>query len=210
MKKNVILLSILALLTLSAYGSNDGISKNPKAIEKGWRKKTIKVENGGENPTVTQLLRAFNAVWPTTAAGHILEMVGDTDFFIDGWYDGSSCVFVDPQDYCTAWYNHGDTSDQNIEARTYERENGHLLFAVRIEQNNPEYRLFCCFYDYNPEKQTLTPEDEPYKGMQRKSPNSALNYYLGERYDQTLIVEETPKDDIAWFHHYAWDGMKHT
>ena len=46
--------------------------------------------------------------------------------------------------------------------------------------------------------------------MQRKSPNSALNYYLGERYDQTLIVEETPKDDAAWFHHYAWDGMKHT
>lgn len=210
MKKNVIFLSIFTLLTLSAYGSSDGISKDPKAIEKGWRKKTIKVENGGENPTVTQLLRAFHAVWPTTAAGHILEMVGDRDFFVDGWYDGSSPVFVDPQDYCTAWYNHGDTSDQNLEARTYERENGHMLFAVRIEQNNPEYRLFCCFYDYNPEKQTLTPEDEPYKNMHRKSPNSALNYYLGERYDQTLIVEETPKDDAAWFHHYAWDGMKHT
>ena len=29
-------------------------------IHTGWRQKTIAVENGGESPTVIQLLKAFN------------------------------------------------------------------------------------------------------------------------------------------------------
>ena len=32
-------------------------------IHTKWRQKTIAVENGGESPTVIQLLRAFNKVW---------------------------------------------------------------------------------------------------------------------------------------------------
>lgn len=214
---------IAAMIALTACGGNtvnkpaETTATTPteqkqgiEAIEDGWRKTPIKVNNGGDNPTVTQLLKAFNTVWPTSAANTIIATAGDKDFFVEEWYEGESPVFVDNVDYCCAWYNHGDTGNQNIEARTYQREDGHTLFAVRVEQNNPEHRLFCCFYDYYPATQTIMPEDEPYKDLKRKWQNSFFNYYLGEKFDQTVIVEEVSRNDEgSCFHHYAWNGMKH-
>lgn len=202
-------LLFLALLTLSAYSSKDNLNTDPTDIENGWRTKTIVVQNGGKTPTVMQLLRAFNAVWHTDAADIISSTAGDKEDFIEEWYEGQSPVFVDNIDYCTAWYNPDGTDGQRLACRTYQRKNGHMLFAVRIGQAKPGQKAFCCFYDYNPKKQTLTPEDEPYKDLKRKSQHSVLNYYLGEKYDQTVIVEEILEDGNSWYHHYAWNGKKH-
>ena len=41
-----------------------------------WRQKTIAVENGGEKPTVIQLLRAFNKVWHYKCTDALLEEAG--------------------------------------------------------------------------------------------------------------------------------------
>ena len=178
-------------------------------IEKGWREISIKVENGLDRPTVMQLLRAFNDTWQTAAADSIFAVAAGKDYFGDEWYAGKSPVFVDCEDFCTAWYNHGDTADQLLECRTYPRDNEHLLFAVHLEQLNPVQQSFCCFYDYDPKTQMMTPEDEPYRNLKRKWQQSYLGYQLGLEYDLTIMVEETNKDGEVWFHHYVWNGMKH-
>ena len=179
-----------------------------ETIESGWRKTTIKVEKGGEHPTVMQLLKAFNTVWSIDAADSIIAAAGDEDFFVEDWYENNGPVFVDNIDYCCAKYNRVD-SEQNLEARTYLRENGHTLFAVLIGQGVPEQRAFACFYDYDPKTQMLTPEDEPYKNMEREWEQSTLSYFLGEKFDQTVIVQEKLDDGSVWYHHYGWNGMKH-
>ena len=205
-------LLISVLLMLSSCGDKkeqdiqaEGLAK----IEQEWKDVPIKVENGLDKPTVIQLLRAFNDTWQTAAADSIFTTAAGKDYFGDEWYEGKSPVFVDCEDFCTAWYNHGDTGDQLLESRIYPRDNGHLLFAVHLEQQNPEQLSFCCFYDYDPKTQMMAPEEEPYKDLKRKWQQSSLNYQLGLEYDLTVMVEETNKDDGSWFHHYAWNGMKY-
>ena len=45
--------------------------------------------------------------------------------------------------------------------------------------------------------------------MKRKWKDSTLDYFLGEQFDQTVIVAEASKDGQVVFHHFGWDGMKH-
>ena len=203
MKKSILIISALLML----YSCNNQAAEGVAAIEKGWSKRTIKVEEG--KATVMNLLKAFNKVWHTAAADSIFAVADGKECFMEEWYAGKSPVFVDNEDFCTAWYNHGDTGEQQLDARTYQRTNGHFLFAVRVEQNNPEHKLFCCFYDYDPESKTLTPEDAPYKDIKRKWENSFFDYHLGNNYDQTVIVEEINKEGGACFHHFVWNGLKH-
>ena len=208
--KSYLLISVLLMLSACGGKKEQGVQAEGLAmIEQEWKDIPIKVEMGIDKPTVIQLLRAFNDTWQTAAADSIFAAAAGKDYFVDEWYEGKSPVFVDNEDFCTAWYNHGDTGDQQLECRTYERENGHLLFAVHLEQQNPEQLSFCCFYDYDPKTQMITPEDEPYKDLKRKWQQSYLEYHLGEKFDQTVIVEEVNKDGEACFHHYVWNGMKH-
>ena len=84
-----------------------------------------------------------------------------------------------------------------------------MLFALHLECQKPEQRIFCCFYDYDPKTQMLNPEDVPYKKLKRKWAQSSVSYFLGHEFDQTVIVQETNSDSDLWSHHYAWNGMKH-
>ena len=207
---NLLLAALLAFPALCGVRAQNSPVKSFAAIEKNWRTTNIAVKNGGEKPTVMELLKAFNAVWRTKAAGKIITVAGDKSYYVEEWYEGTSPVFVDNEDYCTAWYQPGSADRERLEARTYERTNGHMLFAVRLEEKSPAPRIFCCFYDYNPKTRKLTPEDAPYKNMKRQWKQSRLDYYLGEKFDQTVIVEERNANGQACFHHFAWDGMRHT
>jgi len=184
------------------------------AIAEGWRNQTINVNSTDPEPDVMTLIKAFNSAWPTEVVDSLIVEVGDRRFVSteDSTVDGAgrSHIFVDCDDFNCASYDHGDTGSQSMDARTYRRENGHMLFAIRLEQINPEQKLFCCFYDYDPKTQVLTPEKEPYANLQRKWKDSSLEYFLGDYYDQTIVVLETsPKGDDSIFHHFVFDGMKH-
>ena len=100
-------------------------------IHTQWRQKTITVENGGEKPTVIQLLRAFNKVWHYKSTDALLAEAGDKLYVSnDATEGGSGRAFVDCEDFCHCWYDFENTDDHMVEARTYQCDNGHLLFAV--------------------------------------------------------------------------------
>lgn len=183
------------------------------AIAEGWCDKNIAVKTAEDEPDVMTLIKAFHAVWPTDVVDSLIVRVGDKRFVSEDTSDaaaGSCHVYVDCDDFNCASFDHGDTGDQSMDARVYRRENGHTLFAIRLEQNNPEQKLFCCFYDYDPKTRVMTPEKEPYATLQRKWKDSSLEYSLGEYYDQTIVVLETsPKGDESIFHQFVFDGMKH-
>lgn len=198
------------LLVLSACGGKKAAEADPMApIEQGWRQQTIHVPDGGQKPTVLQLLKAFNDTWHVTAADTIFAAVADKTACFGEDINDTSTVFVDCEDYCCAWYDRFDLSSQQLCARCYDRVNGHMLFALRLVQPEPMYRNFCCFYDYNPATQTLTPEDEPYKDLKPRWQDSQFYYSFSYGYDQTIFVEEHAADGKGCFHHFVWDGMKH-
>lgn len=182
-------------------------------IRDGWKTKTCSVKNGGENPSVMDLLKAFNSVWRTQIADSVIFYVGDKTFVsYDDETGASDNLYVDTEDFNSGWYNHGDTGDEAIEFRSYSRENGHTLFAVCLERSNPEEIAFCCFYDYDPASSVMTPEDEPYAGFKPTYEDSGMNYMIAQDdYGQDVILMEIPKDDEAapLYHHFVFNGMKH-
>ena len=203
MRKALYVIPFLAL----AIACTDKGGGDIEAIHDGWRGTTISVSKGGSNPTVMQLLKAFNTVWHTDAADSIIAVAGDKKHVTN---DDGSPVFVDCDGYNTASYNHGDDGKQYLEARTYRRNNGHTLFAVCLEQTNPSEICFCCFYDYDPAKATLKPENEPYNNFTPKWEKSDFKYYLGDEYDQTIVMQENSPDGETTYHHFVFDGQNHT
>lgn len=201
MKKELtILIALLCLWMGVAQAQN---------IHMRWRNKPIAVENGGENPTVIQLLKAFNKVWHYKATDALLAEAGDKRYVSNDSTEGNSGrAFVDCEDFCHCWYDFEKSDSHMVEARTYHRDNGHLLFAVCLAEAGPKGKYFCCFYDYNPKTSKMTPEDEPYITYRMVWPGSRVTYALGYEYDQTILLIATTAAGTE-YHHFVFNGMKH-
>ena len=109
---------LIAFTLLLSLFLNTGLQA--QNIHTQWRQKTIAVENGGEKPTVIQLLRAFNKVWHNKSTDALLEEAGDKLYVSnDATEGGSGRAFVDCEDYCHCWYDFEQSDDHMVEARTY-------------------------------------------------------------------------------------------
>lgn len=181
-------------------------------INSKWMDKTIKVKNAGDAPNVMQLLKAFHAVWPTQAGEALIAEAGDRLFVTNDVTECDDCsgnVFVDCEDFCFAQYHDGESDSQHLEARSFLRDEGHLLFAVCLSEGYNTQMPVCCYYDYDPSTRTMTPEQPPYGTIHRKWPDSVIYCHLGMAYDQTVIVQESSPEGEYWYHHYVYDGQTH-
>lgn len=187
-----------SLIAVSARGTTS-LDK----LQSAWRHTNIAVKAEAE-PTVMQLLRAFHSQWPTIGVTDLLAHAGNACEYSDDY------TFVDCVDFCCASYDHGDTGAQRVQARVYPRDNGHTLFAIAIEELNPELMTVACFYDYNPATSTMTPEGLPFAQFSRRWPDSNVDVALGFEYDNTVIVTEFSPGGERWYHHYTYNGIRHS
>ena len=212
MRKAITLLFCCWALALGAKGMSTDILPLT-AIDGNWMNKSIPVKTTAAEPDVMTLLRAFHAVWPTTSVQSIIDAAGDNTYY---QHDESTMppgchgiVFEDCEDFNWAYFHHMDGATQDVEARTYPYDNGHTRFVISFAEVGDKVEPFCCFYDYDPARRVMTPEDTPFHNLPRKWTNSTLHYYLGFEYDQTIIVEETSPEGENWYHKYVFTGMAH-
>lgn len=211
MNKTITLLICCWALAFGAQGMGSNFLPTT-AIDGSWMSERIPVNSSDGTADVMTLLKAFHTAWPTEAVQALIAEAGDRRFVTNDVTDCEDCtghVFVDCDDINTASYDNGEPGSQRVEARTYQRENGHTLFAIRLEETGIGQQPFCCFYDYNPDTRMMTPEDAPYIAMKRKWADSEIHYHLGFGYDQTIIVQETSPNAEDRYHHYVFNGMKH-
>ena len=161
-----------------------------ETLQDEWREKTIEVANGGKSPSVEKLMKAFQKAWPTETGDSLLNS------------ERTSCI----DNYCL-WSSYADNGKTSMQARVYRRENGHTLFALCPSEDI----TFCCFYDYDPETSTLTPEDEPYADFTPPRENSSISYIIAQDdYMEDVILVETPNDDDdTRYYLFRFDGMRH-
>ena len=201
------------VLALMAVAEGKSPTKCPLAeINSKWMDKTITVKNAGDAPNVMQLLKAFHAVWPTQAGEALIAEAGDKLFVSNDVTECDDCsgnVFVDCEDFFFAQYHDGEPDSQRLEARSFMRDGGHILFAVCLGEGYNTQMPVCCYYDYDPSTRTMTPEQPPYSTIHRKWPDSQIYCHLGMAYDQTVIVQESSPEGEYWYHHYVYDGQTH-
>ena len=145
--------TIFTLLMLAvAIGMSAHELLSNAEVDAQWRTKTISVKNGGQSPNVVMLLKAFNKALPTWVVGE------------NGYACYESLTDVD-QMSCCIW----------------RRTNGHRIFAISLYEQHVMPQNLLCWYDYDPQTQTMTPERSPLDDYKKPFPQMEIGWTLPQK-----------------------------
>lgn len=175
---------------------------NPEEVRKDWSKSIVSVP--GEKNDVVALFEAFYMRWPTIEGSRIVKETNPAlapkhDYYEEG------CVIDRKNGYVeSAWYE-GEPLGL-VSACSWKRNNGHKLFAVSFHMGKIS-KSFACFYDFDPEKRTLTPEESPVKKEDLKSPDKDPLFYDLPHEGKTMTVTEQGVGNHVIVIYYDFDGQ---
>ena len=176
----------------------DGMCK-PDDIAKSWMRRVINVP--GQKSDIVALFEAFYLAWPTIEGSRIVHMTNPSLAPDETYYEDGSVINRKNGYVESAWYEGEDLG--TISACVWNRKNGHKLFAVNFSCA-PQ---FLCFYDFDPAKRTLTPEESLVKRENQVYPDKApLWYTLPEEGKQLEVAEDAPGDEVVSTY-YDFDGQ---
>lgn len=204
MKKYLLLLLAVttSLYTLAAdYHSLEEIRDQ-------WTSRNIKVPQGGKNPGIVQLVKAFQDTWHAYTVGPVLEKAKTPNFTYEADEEYGGGITVDRKNGYVSLDNGGSDSGY-MEACVWRRDNGHRLFAIRLGQPvDPEIE-FVCFYDYDPKTLTLSPEAGPEREFHPLNKDNHVGYSLPQKGKDFIICEYDVNFQSNINHVFSWDGNKH-
>lgn len=172
-----------------------------RQIESTWTKRSISDVQGAD---ILQLFEAFQRVWPTES-GRIVTDVAKQKAGTE-WQ--REWLTLDHQNGYLQYFEDSPDSelDERLTACVWRRENGHRLLAVNINRVTPRRVDVLCFYDYDAQTATLTPEKSLASIFTPSFPG--FRYYVElPRKGKNMIIRE----HYGWLtieHKYTWDGMK--
>ncbi len=193
-----LILSIL--LSVACWGLNAQIEE----IEAGWKSKTIGNVASAKLPV---LVEKFNQTWPYGAVSEALDVMkqGLAEKILDE--ETGNKVVYDARNGFVGIMDEG-ADNQYMSACVWRRSNGHSLFAIVLGQPVDPDLEFICFYDYNPQTRTLTPEPDVLADWSPSRDDSRLTYNLPRTGKELIISEFSWEMDKALKHNFGWDGMK--
>lgn len=173
-----------------------------EVIKNGWKSKTIdNVING----SLGIMLECFDQTWPTWMGAGIRATMekGLSKEVLDN--ETGLTVTVDTRN---GYVEIGDagTDRAYMSACVWNRKNGHRLFAVHMGQPTDPFVEFVCFYDYDQQQKTLTPEPGILAGFKEWT-RQAPCYFKLPKVGKGLVVDEYGSEGHLR-HIFSWDGMK--
>ena len=205
MKKYILttLITLIACTTLSGQNMFSG-STDLQVIANEWEHKTLK---GVTDGSLVNMLDCFNKTWPTWMLKAAVKTMKKGVAGRDTYNDGHIVVHNKPKNgwVQTDWYGTVERHEF-MRACYWKRSNGHRLLGIYFggNDNHPEIH-FVCFYDYDINKHTLTPEPQIIDGF-RTTADKEFYYELPEEGKEMRIYEYGSEGNFL--HTFGWDGMK--
>jgi hypothetical protein len=201
MKKCFLIAGVLCLFMLSCKESEKPIMIVDEIFD-AWQTTPIKKVSSAD---VMGMIQAFQKQWPTRCVGALLEDLklpeNEQDFI----------SMYDPQyNYMSFSSGNDSPDDESLQARVWQRSNGHQLFGINIFEPNTEKQSLFAFYDYDPSSKTMTPEIIPAMKFTSDYPDAEVWYEIYPEPNEIAVYEYFGQWWGGLRHVYSWDGMNFT
>jgi len=210
MRKTIFTLLMLAV----AIGMSAHELLSNAEVDAQWRTKTISVKNGGQSPNVVMLLKAFNKVLPTWVVGEVLKLQekplpgtkrNGTALLFENNEEDELRILLDPKNGYACYESLTDVDQMSC--CIWRRTNGHRIFAISLYEQHVMPQNLLCWYDYDPQTQTMTPERSPLDDYKKPFPQMEIGWTLPQKGTDFIIREYSPFYPTV-SRIYTWDGMK--
>ena len=205
-----VLICIIVLIAFIGSNSAQNTLDNSE-VNSQWRTKKISVKNGGQTPDVVTLLRAFHQALPTWAVSQVLKQAdhpakgtrqSGTAAIWDGEEEDDYRILIDRRNGYADLASQTDI-DQTA-ASVWRKDNGHRIFALSLFQQHGNPQNVLCWYDYDPQTQTMTPEKSPLDDFKPSAKGAFVAYELPMTGTDFNIIEYYPSLP-AITHVYKWN-----
>ena len=205
-----VLICIMVLMTFAGSSSAQKTLDNSE-VNSQWRTKKISVKDGGQTPDVVTLLRAFHQALPTWAVSQVLKQAdhpakgtrqSGTAAIWDGEEEDDYRILIDRRNGYADLASQTDI-DQTA-ASVWRKDNGHRIFALSLFQQHGNPQNVLCWYDYDPQTQTMTPEKSPLDDFKPSAKGAFVAYELPMTGTDFNIIEYYPSLP-AITHVYKWN-----
>lgn len=205
-----ILICIIVLIAFIGSNSAQNTLDNSE-VNSQWRTKKISVKDGGQTPDVVTLLRAFHQALPTWAVSQVLKQAdhpakgtrqSGTAAIWDGEEEDDYRILIDRRNGYVDLASQTDI-DQTA-ASVWRKDNGHRIFALSLFQQHGNPQNVLCWYDYDPQTQTMTPEKSPLDDFKPSAKGAFVAYELPMTGTDFNIIEYYPSLP-AITHVYKWN-----
>ncbi|MBR5028836.1 MAG: hypothetical protein IKX51_06420 [Bacteroidales bacterium] len=193
MKKTIVIAIALLTSLVSVAQKNLTIDE----VHGRWQNTTLKSSDG----KIISMVKAFNSMLPTYSV---------TEFLREAALPESKRNFIveidNRNEYVSFAEGSDDRSSESMSARVWRRSNGHKLFAMVFSQPSSLQQSFAVFYDYNPNKGTLTPEYDFLRYFKVSFYNSLFSINLPTEGNDLVVSEYFMNWWMGIRHIYRWEG----
>ena len=204
---------LICIMVLMAFAGSSSAQKtlDNSEVNSQWRTKKISVKDGGQTPDVVTLLRAFHQALPTWAVSQVLKQAdhpakgtrqSGTAAIWDGEEEDDYRILIDRRNGYADLASQTDI-DQTA-ASVWRKDNGHRIFALSLFQQHENPQNVLCWYDYDPQTQTMTPEKSPLDDFKPSAKGAFVAYELPMTGTDFNIIEYYPSLP-AITHVYKWN-----
>ena len=198
--KSLLFVALLGLMMVACQENKPIMTIDQ--VNKQWQTATIKKVKSDD---VMDMVAAFQKQWPTKCVAMYLEDIKLPES------EQQYLSFYNPEnDYIMFSEGSDDWDAEGMEAKIWQRDNGHKLFAIAFDQFSSEVKSFVAFFDYDPDKKTLTPETCLPNTFTPSHSNVMYGYILPEYGDLIEVNEYFWNWWWSLRHFYEWDGMNFT
>lgn len=198
---------IASLLAFVSGNAQETLSNSE--VNSQWRTKQLNVKNCGQTPDVVTLLKAFNQTLPTWVVSEVLKQAdhpakrtrksGTADIFDS---EDDYRILIDRRNGYVDLES--ETDIDQMSACVWRKDNGHRIFAVSLyEQHDPVQHLLC-WYDYDPQTQTMAPVKGPLDEFEPAVKDADIAWCLPMTGTDFTIMEYYAGMPVIT-HVYKWD-----